>query len=50
MTLSEILDTFKTKLNMSRIMNLLEKMADFYGRSGKGSEGNESWDLKDNPI
>jgi putative ABC transport system ATP-binding protein len=49
MTLTEILDTFKTKLNLSRVMNPLERAADLYGGSGNGSEGDESRDLKDNP-
>jgi putative ABC transport system ATP-binding protein len=53
MTLTEILGTFKTKLNLSRVMNPLERAADFYGVSGNGSEGNgsegnESRDLKNN--
>jgi putative ABC transport system ATP-binding protein len=50
MTLTEILDTLKTKLNLSKIMNPLERAADFYGGSGNGSEGNESRSLKDNPY
>ena len=49
MTLTEILDTFKTKLNLPKVMNPLERAADFYGGSSKVSEGNESRDLNDNP-
>jgi hypothetical protein len=49
MTLTKILDTFKTKLNLPKVMNPLERAADFYGGSSKVSEGNESRDLNDNP-
>jgi putative ABC transport system ATP-binding protein len=47
MMLTQILDTFKTKLNPSKIMNSLEKAANFYDESDNGSEGNYSGeDLK----
>jgi putative ABC transport system ATP-binding protein len=51
MTLTQIIDTFKTKLNPSKIMNSLEKTASFYEESDHGSEGNDSGeDLKNNPY
>lgn len=51
MTLTQIIDTFKTKLNPSKIMNSLEKTASFYDESDHGSEGNDSGeDLKNNPY
>jgi len=51
MTLTKIIDTFKTKLNPSKIMNSLEKTASFYDESDHGSEGNDSGeDLKNNPY
>jgi putative ABC transport system ATP-binding protein len=51
MTLTQIIDTFKTKLNPSKIMNSLEKTASFYEESDHGSEGNDSGeDLKKNPY
>jgi putative ABC transport system ATP-binding protein len=40
MTLTQIIDTFKTKLNPSKIMNSLERAADFYDGSGNDSEEN----------
>jgi putative ABC transport system ATP-binding protein len=50
MTLTQILDTFKTRLNPSKIMNSLEKAANFYDESDNGSEGNYSGeDLKNDP-
>src|SRR5665647_2617220 len=51
MTLTQIIGTFKTKLNPSKIMNSLEKTASFYEESDHGSEGNDSGeDLKNNPY
>lgn len=51
MTLTQIIDTFKTKLNPSKIMNSLEKTASFYDESDHGSAGNDSGeDLKNNPY
>ena len=51
MTLTEIIETFKTKLNPSKIMNSLEKAASFYDESENDSEGNDSGeDLKNNPY
>ncbi len=38
MTLTEIIETFKTKLNASNILNSLEKAADFYGESDNNLE------------
>jgi putative ABC transport system ATP-binding protein len=40
MTLTEIIETFKTKLNPSYILNSLEKFADFYSESDNDSERN----------
>jgi putative ABC transport system ATP-binding protein len=40
MTLTEIIETFKTKLNASYILNSLEKAADFYGESDNNFERN----------
>jgi putative ABC transport system ATP-binding protein len=40
MTLTEIIDTLKTKLNASYILNSLEKAADFYGESDDDFERN----------
>jgi putative ABC transport system ATP-binding protein len=40
MTLTEIIETFKTKLNASYILNSLEKAADFYGESDDDFERN----------
>ena len=51
MTLTQIIDTFKKKLNPSKIMNSLEKTASFYDESDHGSEGNDSGeDLENNPY
>ena len=51
MTLTEIIETFKTKLNPSNIMNSLEKTASFYDESDNGSGGSDSGeDLKSNPY
>src|SRR5665811_1604843 len=46
MTLSEIIETFKTKLNPSKIMDSLERTASFYDESENGS----GEDLKSNPY
>lgn len=40
MTLTEIIDTFKTRLNPSKIMDSLEKRASFYDESDNGSGEN----------
>jgi putative ABC transport system ATP-binding protein len=51
MTLTEIIETFKTKLSPSKIMDSLEKTASFYDESEEGSEENDSEeDLKNNPY
>jgi putative ABC transport system ATP-binding protein len=51
MTLTEIIETFKTKLNPSKIMDSLERTASFYDESENGSGGNDSGeDLKSNPY
>ena len=51
MTLTEIIETFKTKLDPSKIMNSLEKAASFNDESENDSEGNDSReDLKINPY
>ena len=51
MTLTEIIETFKTKLDPSKIMNSLEKAASFNDESENDSEGNDSReDLKTNPY
>ena len=51
MTLTQIIDTFKTKLNPSKIMNSLERAADFYDGSGNDSEENYlGKGLKKKPI
>jgi putative ABC transport system ATP-binding protein len=51
MTLTEIIDSFKTKLNPSKIMDSLEKKASFYDESENGSEENYSGEnLKNNPY
>jgi len=51
MTLTEIIDSFKTKLNPSKIMDSLEKKASFYDESENSSEGNYSGEnLKNNPY
>ncbi|MDR7667334.1 ABC transporter ATP-binding protein, partial [Methanosarcina sp. Z-7115] len=51
MTLTEIIESFKTKLDPSKIMNSLEKAASFNDESENDSEGNDSReDLKINPY
>ena len=51
MTLTEIIEIFKTKLNPSKIMDSLEKTASFYDESDNGSGGSDSGeDLKSNPY
>ena len=51
MTLTEIIDTFKTKLDPSKIMNSLEKAASFSEGSENDIRGNDSGeDLKNNPY
>ncbi len=51
MTLTEIIDTFKMKLSPSKIMNSLEKAADFYEESESDIEGDGSGEyLKSNPY
>jgi len=51
MTLTEVIKTFKTKLDPSKIMNSLEKTASFYDESEIYLEGNDSGeDLKNNPY
>ena len=51
MTLAEIIETFKTKLNPSKIMDSLEKTASFYDESDNGSgESDSGEDLKSNPY
>lgn len=50
MTLTEIIETFKMKLNPSKVMNSLEGVADFYKESNDDSEGIDSGgNLKNNP-
>jgi putative ABC transport system ATP-binding protein len=41
MTLTEVIKTFKMKLDPSKIMNSLEKTASFYDESDKYLEGND---------
>jgi putative ABC transport system ATP-binding protein len=51
MTLTEIIETFKTKLNPSKIMDSLERTASFYDESENGSgESDSGEDLKNNPY
>ncbi|WP_292389313.1 ABC transporter ATP-binding protein [Methanosarcina sp. UBA5] len=51
MTLSEILDSFKTKFNPSKFIDSLEKRASFYDESENDSEGNSLGEnLKNNPY
>jgi putative ABC transport system ATP-binding protein len=51
MTLTEIIDSFNTKLSPSKLLDSLEKKASFYDESENGSEGNDSGeDLKNNPY
>ena len=50
MTLTEIIETFKMKLNPSKIMNSLDGVADFYKESNDDSEGIDfGGNLKNNP-
>ncbi len=42
MTLTEMMDSFKTKLNISKFMDSLEKKASFYDELENGSEENDS--------
>ncbi|WP_440948637.1 ABC transporter ATP-binding protein [Methanosarcina sp. T3] len=49
MTLTEMIEDFKTKLNPSKIMDSLEKTASFYDESGNGSEESGSWEDLNNP-
>ncbi|HIH93277.1 TPA: ABC transporter ATP-binding protein, partial [Methanosarcina acetivorans] len=44
MTLTEIIENFKTKLNPSTIMDSLEKTASFYDESENDSEASGSWE------
>jgi len=49
MTLTEIIDSFKSKLNLSKLVDSLERKASFYDKSENGSEENSSVeDLKYN--
>lgn len=51
MTLTEIIETFKTKLSPSKIMNSLEKTASFYDESDNGSVEVDSGEYpKNNPY
>jgi len=51
MTLTEIIETFRTKLNPSKIMDSLERTASFYDESENGSGDSDSGeDLKNNPY
>jgi putative ABC transport system ATP-binding protein len=50
MTLSDIIDTFKTKLNPSKIMNSLEKAASFHDESENGSGDGPGEDFQNNPF
>jgi len=51
MTLAEIIETFRTKLNPSKIMDSLERTASFYDESENGSGDSDSGeDLKNNPY
>jgi putative ABC transport system ATP-binding protein len=46
MTLSELIDSFKAKLNPSTLIDSLEKKASFYDESKSNSEGNLGVNLK----
>ena len=47
MTLTEILQAFKTRFNPSKVMNSLERAVDFHNESYSNSEGiNSGEDLK----
>jgi len=48
MTLTEIIETFKTKLNASYILKSLEKAADFYSDSDNDSEINDPGEITKN--
>ncbi|MGB9938984.1 ABC transporter ATP-binding protein [Methanosarcina sp.] len=51
MTLTEIIETFKTKLNASNILNSLEKAADFYGESDNDPEMSDPGEtIKNSPY
>jgi putative ABC transport system ATP-binding protein len=51
MTLTEIINSFKTKLSLSKLIDSLEKKASFYDESANNSEGNYSGEnLKNNPY
>ncbi|KKH96887.1 ABC transporter ATP-binding protein [Methanosarcina sp. 1.H.T.1A.1] len=50
MTLTEIIETFKTKLNSSKIMDSLEKTTSFYDESDRGSEESDSGESLKNPY
>lgn len=51
MTLTEMIDTLKTKFNPSKVINSLEKTAGFHNKSDTDSEGNDPGeDLKNNPY
>jgi len=49
MTLTEIIENFKTKLNPSKIMDSLEKTASFYDESENDSEESGSWEELQSP-
>jgi len=49
MTLSEIIENFKTKFDPSKIMDSLEKTASFYDESENDSEESGSWEELQNP-
>ncbi|HWQ49205.1 MAG TPA: ABC transporter ATP-binding protein [Methanosarcina sp.] len=51
MTFTEIIETLKTKLNASYILNSLEKAADFYSESNNDSEMNDPGEtIKNSPY
>ncbi len=50
MKLTEIIDTFKTKLNPSKIVDSLEKTASFYDESKNVSGESDSWEDLNNPY
>ena len=51
MTLTEIIDSFKSKLNVSKLVDSLERKASFYEESENGADENGSvGDLKYNPY
>jgi putative ABC transport system ATP-binding protein len=50
MTLTEIIETFKIKLNPSTVMNSLEGVADFYKESNDDSGGNLKNNLQSDPV